>query len=393
MNEKECIMETKSSMLATLQTANLVLTGMNAIEKIGEASQHFGDKALIVTDSGVSSTGIVDRVREILVGSKITVDVFDQVEPEPDIQLVHRCVETIKAKGADFLVGIGGGSPLDVTKGAAIAMTNPGTIEDYIGIGLVKKRGLPTILVPTTSGTGSEATKYAIFTVKDMKQGVIDPKIYADIAIVDPSLTVSMPPKITAATGMDALCHALECYTALSATPISDLIAEKGLVLISRSLRKAVFNGQDMEARSDMALASFYGGLCITNASVTAVHALSFPLGADYHIPHGMANAVMLPYVIRFNCLANMERFRHMAVLMGEKVEQLSVREGAFKAAEAVETLMKDIGLPLKLKDLDIERQAIPSMAERALTVQRLLTMNPRFMGLEEITEIYEEAF
>jgi alcohol dehydrogenase class IV len=393
MDEKECIMETKSSMSATLQTANLVLTGMNAIEKIGEASRHFGEKALIVTDSGVSTTGIVDRVREILEDSKITVDVFDQVEPEPDIQLVHRCAETIKAKDAKVLVGVGGGSPLDVTKGAAVAMTNPGTIEDYIGTGLVEKRGLPSILVPTTSGTGSEATKYAIFTVKNMKQGVIDPKIYADIAIVDPSLTVSMPPRITASTGMDALCHALECYTALSATPISDFIAEKGLALISRSLRKAVFNGQDYEARSDMALGSFYGGLCLTNASVTAVHALSFPLGADYHIPHGMANAIMLPYVIRYNCLANMERFRQIAILMGEKVEQLSLREGAFKAADAVETLMKDIGLPLKLRDLDISRQAIPSMAERALTVQRLLTMNPRFMGLHEITEIYEEAF
>ena len=386
-------METRSTMPATLQTANLVLTGMNSIEKIGEASRGFGQKALIVTDGGISDTDLVERVRTILESQKITVHVFDQVEPEPDISLVHRCLDAIKNNGTEFLIGLGGGSSLDVAKGAAVAATNEGKIEDYLGIGLVKKRGLPSILVPTTSGTGSEATKYAIFTVKNMKQGVIDPKIYADVAIVDPSLAVSMPPKVTAATGMDALCHTAECYTALSATPISDLIARKGLTLISRSLRKAVFNGKDIDARSDMALGSFYGGLCLTNASVTAVHALSFPLGADYHIPHGMANAVMLPYVIRYNCLANMERFREIAALMGETVEHLSLRDGAFKAAEAVESLMTDIGLPLKLKDLDIPREAIPSMAERALTVQRLLTMNPRFMGLKEITEIYEEAY
>ncbi len=386
-------METRSTMPATLQTANLVLTGMNSIEKIGEASSGFGQKALIVTDSGISDTGIVERVRTILESQKITVDVFDQVEPEPDISLVHRCLDAIKANGTEFLIGLGGGSSLDVTKGAAVAATNEGKIEDYLGIGLVKKRGLPFILVPTTSGTGSEATKYAIFTVKNMKQGVIDPKIYADVAIVDPSLAASMPPKVTAATGMDALCHTAECYTALSATPISDFIAKKGLTLICRSLRKAVFNGKDIDARSDMALGSFYGGLCLTNASVTAVHALSFPLGADYHIPHGMANAVMLPYVIRYNCLANMERFREIAFLMGENVEHFSLRDGALKAADAVETLMTDIGLPLKLNDLDIPREAIPSMAERALTVQRLLTMNPRFMGLKEITEIYEAAY
>ncbi len=390
---KECRMETKSSNPARLQTARSVITGLNAIDNIGKESAKFGKKALIVCDKGISQTDIVDRVRDILEAERLTVGIFDAVEPEPRIELVYQCADAIRAESYEVLVGLGGGSSMDVTKGASIAMTNPGTVEDYLGIGLVPNRGLPMVLVPTTSGTGSEATMAAIFTVKNMKQGVFDPNIFADIAIVDPSLTVSMPPKVTAATGMDALCHSLECYTALSATPISDFIATEGIMLVSRSLRKAVFNGNDIDARSDMALGSFYGGLCIANASVTAVHALSFPLGADYHIPHGMANAVMLPYVIRYNCLANMERFREVAVLMGENVAHLSLREGAFKAAEAVETLMKDIGLPLKLKDLDIPREAIPSMAERALTVQRLLTMNPRFMGLKEITEIYREAY
>jgi alcohol dehydrogenase class IV len=370
-----------------------VFTGLNSIERVGEEARSFGKKALIVCDKGIVETGIVDQVRTILQHAKVTVGIFDQVEPEPPFELIQKCAHAIKSENYELLVGLGGGSSLDVAKGAAIAMTHKGDIADCLGIGLVKKRGIPTILVPTTSGTGSEATKYAIFTYKDMKQGIIDPKIYADVAIVDPSLTVSMPPKITAATGMDALCHVLECYTALSATPISDLIAIEGLLLIARSLRTAVYNGIDMDARSDMALASFYGGLCLTNASVTAVHALSFPLGADYHIPHGIANAVMLPYVVRYNCLANMERFRQIAVILGENVGHLPQREGAAKAGDAVETLMEDIGLPLKLRDLEIPKDALPSMAERALTVQRLLTMNPRFMGLEDIIGVYEEAY
>ena len=319
-------METRSSNSATLQTARSVITGLTAIDNIGKEAAKFGQKILIICDKGISQTGIIDRVRDFLEAGKLTVGVFDKVLPEPKIELVYQCADEISAGNYEILIGLGGGSSMDVTKGASIAVTNPGKIEDYLGIGLVPKKGLPMVLVPTTSGTGSEATMAAIFTVKNMKQGVFDPNNFADTAIVDPSLTVSMPSKVTAATGMDALCHSIECYTALSATPISDLIAKEGIILVSKGLRKAVFNGNDIEARSDMALGSFFGGLCIANASVTAVHALSFPLGADYHIPHGMANAVMLPYVIRYNCLANMERFREIAVLMGEKVEHLSPR-------------------------------------------------------------------
>lgn len=386
-------METRSSMPARLQTANLVISGVGSANKLGEEAAKFGKKVLVVTDRGIVETGMAEQIRKILEDSKMSVGVFDKVEPEPRVELVYQCADAVKADGYEVLVGLGGGSSMDVAKGAAIAITNKGKIEDYLGIGLVPKRGLPTILVPTTSGTGSEATMAAIFTVGNMKQGVFDPNIYANVAIIDPLLTVSMPPKTTAATGMDALCHSLECYTALSATPISDFISKEGMALVSRSLRKAVFNGKDIEARSDMALGSFYGGLCISNASVTAVHALSFPLGADYHIPHGMANAVMLPYVMRYNYVANMERFKEIAAIMGEAVEPLSLREAAEKSVHAVETLMRDIGLPLRVRDLDIPKDAITSLAERAYTVQRLLTMNPRYMGLNDIIGIYEEAY
>jgi alcohol dehydrogenase class IV len=380
-------------MFATLQTANSVLTGAGSVNQIGKEVSRFGEKALIVCDRGIAEAGLVERIKQILEGSKVKAGVFANVEPEPRIEVVHQCVEAARSKNYEVLVGLGGGSSLDVAKGAAIVIANGGKIEDYMGIGLVPKRGIPTILVPTTSGTGSEATKYAIFTAGNMKQGVIDPNLYASVAIVDPELTISMPPRITAATGMDALCHGIETYTSLAATPISDLIAKECITLVSRSLRNAIFNGKDVEARSDMSLGSFYGGLGLTNASVTAVHALSFPLGADYHVAHGEANAVMLPYVMRFNCLGNMKRFAEIAGLMGEKVESLSFRQAAEKSADAVETLMKDIRVPYHLRDLKIPREAIPSMAERALTVQRLLGNNPRAIALKDIIEIYDQAY
>jgi alcohol dehydrogenase class IV len=380
-------------MFATLQTANSVLTGAGSVNQIGKEVSRFGEKALIVCDRGIAEAGLVERIKQILEGSKVKVGVFANVEPEPRIEVVHQCVEAARSKNYEVLVGLGGGSSLDVAKGAAIVIANGGKIEDYMGIGLVPKRGIPTILVPTTSGTGSEATKYAIFTAGNMKQGVIDPNLYASVAIVDPELTISMPPRITAATGMDALCHGIETYTSLAATPITDLIAKECITLVSRSLRNAIFNGKDVEARSDMSLGSFYGGLGLTNASVTAVHALSFPLGADYHVAHGEANAVMLPYVMRFNCLGNMKRFAEIAGLMGEKVESLSFRQAAEKSADAVETLMKDIRVPYHLRDLKIPREAIPSMAERALTVQRLLGNNPRAIALKDIIEIYDQAY
>jgi len=381
-----------TTMLATLQTAKSVFTGMDSVNKIAEEAKRFGGSVLIVCDKGIAEAGLMDRVKGILEDSGAKVGIFAEVEPEPRIELVTQCVEAARNGSYAAILGLGGGSSLDVAKGAAVVLGNGGKIEDYVGIGLVPKRGLPTILVPTTSGTGSEATKYAIFTQGNMKQGVIDPNVYADVAIVDPSLTVSMPPAITAATGMDALCHGIETYTSLAATPISDLIARECVTLIGRSLRTAVYNGRDIEARSDMALGSFYGGLCLTNASVTAVHAVSFPLGADYHVPHGIANAVMLPHVMRFNYVASLERFSRLAELMGENIGSLSLREAAERSVIAVETLMKDINIPRTLQELDIPKEAIPSLAERALTVQRLLGNNPRAIKLADLINIYERA-
>lgn len=378
---------------AILQTANRVLTGANVIEKIAEEAMKFGKKILIVTDKDLVKLGTIEKVLSILNKDKLSIKVFDEVTPEPNIELIDKCSEYAKKFETEVLIGIGGGSPMDVTKGTSVSITNPGKIENYLGNDLVKNKPLPTILVPTTSGTGSEATKYAIFTKKNMKQGIIDSQIYPDVSIVDPTMTLSMPPKVTASTGMDALCHVIECYTSLSATPISDMVAKEGLRLIAKSLRNAVFNGNDLDARSDMSLGSFYGGLCLTNASVTAVHALSFPLGADFHIPHGVANAIMLPYVMKYNCLADIERFYEISKLLGENVEGLTMREGAMRAATAIETLMVDIKLPLKLNELNIPKKNILSMAERALTVQRLLTMNPRKIELNDIIHLYEEAY
>ena len=386
-------MTDSTTKMAILQTANRVLTGCDSIEKIGEETIRLGSKALIVTDQNIAKTYIIERVTSILRGLNIDFSIFDEVTPEPHIEFIDKCLKQLKQEKADVLIGIGGGSPMDVAKGTSVAATNPKAIEKYLGIDLVDNEPLPTILVPTTSGTGSEATKYAIFTYNDMKQGIIDQKIYANVSIIDPTLTVEMPSNVTASTGMDALCHVIECYTSLAATPISDLIAKEGLRLIARSLRRAVYNGNDVKARSDMSLGSFYGGLCLTNASVTAVHALSFPLGADYHIPHGIANAIMLPYIIRYNCLANIERFYEISNILDDKTQSMSFRDGALNASNSIITLLRDIDLPTTLKEIDVPKEAIPSMAERALSVQRLLTMNPRKIFKKDIIRLYEQAY
>ncbi|MDZ7760534.1 MAG: iron-containing alcohol dehydrogenase [Desulfovermiculus sp.] len=386
-------MTNSTTKMAILQTANRVLTGCNSIEKIGEEAIRLGSKALIVTDQNIVKSNVIDRIKSILNCQNFDFSIFDEVTPEPHIELIDKGLNQLKLEKADVIFGIGGGSPMDVAKGISVAATNPKSIEKYLGADLVDNEPLPTILVPTTSGTGSEATKYAIFTYNDMKQGIIDQKIYANVSIIDPTLTTTMPSNVTASTGMDALCHVIECYTSLAATPISDLIAREGLRLIARSLRCAVYNGNDIEARSDMSLGSFYGGLCLTNASVTAVHALSFPLGADYHIPHGIANAIMLPYIIRYNCLTSIERFYEISNILDENTKSMSLRDGALNVFNSIITLLKDINLPTKLKDVDVPKEAIPSMADRALSVQRLLTMNPRTIGKNDIIKLYEEAY
>ena len=380
----------------SFKTARMILVGNGAIEKIPEEVEKLSTKKpLIVTDKGIVTSGIVGKLTEVLEGSGIKVDILDDVEAEPSTEFVSKCVRKVMDKGYDLIIGLGGGSCMDVAKIISVMLTNGGSIYDYIGVEKIPKAGLPTILIPTTSGTGSEVTPNAIVTNKkeQLKQGIVSHYLLPHLAVVDPSLTISLPAKLTAYTGMDALTHSIESYVSANASPLSDIVALESIRLISRSLRNAVNNGGDIKARYDMSLGSLLGGIALSNAGTGGVHALAYPLGGRFGIPHGLANALMLRYVIKFNIPGNPVKFARIAREMGEDVEGLSAEEAAKKAQEAVSKISDDVGIPKRLRDVGIPKEALAKLAESASKVSRLLANNPRQMRVEDIREIYEEAF
>jgi alcohol dehydrogenase class IV len=283
---------------------------------------------------------------------------------------------------------------MDVAKSMSVLLTNEGGPRDYLGIERVPNPGVPSVLIPTTAGTGAEATPNAIFTVQEekVKKAIVSSHIIPRVAILDPELTLGLPAAQTAASGVDALTHGVETYVALNANPMSEMFSLEGMRLIARSLRKAVTNGGDLAARSDMLLGSYYGGVALAGAGAGAVHALSYPLGGGFHVPHGIGNAMMFPHVMEFNFIANLEKYATIARVLGEEVEGLSLREAAEASVHAVQTLCEDVGVPTTLRELGIDPSAIPELAEAAFQMKRLLDINPRRMTLRDIVSIYERA-
>jgi alcohol dehydrogenase class IV len=250
-------------------------------------------------------------------------------------------------------------------------------------------------MVPTTAGTGSEVTFTAVFVRRNLKkkEGMNSPFLYPNIALLDPELTLTLPPEPTATTGLDALCHAIESYTSIQASPLSEMVSLEAIRLISDHLRTCVHNGGNLEAREEMLLGSLYAGLGLANAGVTAVHSLSYPLGGKYGVPHGLANTLLLPHVMAFNLPGNLEKFAVIAEIMGEIVDDLPLREAAWQAVEAVNVLIEDCGIHKTLADLDIPQEVFPELAKTAMTVARPLENNPRKLTLEDAIEIYEDAY
>jgi alcohol dehydrogenase len=370
--------------------------GLGSVKQIGEKSKKLGaTRVLIVTDKVLNENGLVNRIVAPLMDSDLVVDVIDEVVPEPPFENLELIASKIKDKGYDLFIGLGGGSALDVTKVLSIMMTNDEDIRDLIGIDKVKNKGIPFILVPTTAGTGSEVTYNAIFTdTRDnVKKGIVSPFLLPDVAIIDAELTVSVPPPVTAATGMDALIHAVESFTAIRSNELTDGITLQSIKLISRSLRNAFYNGNDIQAREDMAMGSLLAGIGIGNAGAGAVHALAYPLGGKFKVPHGVANSLLLPYVMKYNVMANLPKFAEVAKAMGENIEGLSLREAANRAVIALERLSKDVDIPRSLQDVGVKEEDIPGLVEEASKVDRLLNNNPRWLRIQDIEQIYREAY
>jgi len=353
-----------------------------------------GSKVMIVTDPGLKRTGIVDRLEKILVDAGYTVELFGEVEPDPGYAIATKAAEYTKVAAADLIIGVGGGSSLDIAKVAAVLVTNTKAVSAYFGIDMIPKPGLPLILIPTTAGTGSEVTPIAILSdyEEKLKKGIVSPFLFPNTAILDAELTLGLPASVTAATGMDALIHAVEAFTSKNATSMTDMLAIQAIRLIMRNIRTAFADGSNLEARTKMLEGSLLAGMAFANAGVTAVHAFAYPIGAEFHIPHGVANSLMLAAVMEFNMLGNLPKFAAMARAFGENINGLSERQAATKAVDTLSVLAEDLKIPARLGDFGVREEHVPALAEGVMKVTRLLANNPRELTLADAEAIYRKV-
>ena len=362
----------------------------NAVTYISE--QKF-KKALIVTDKVLNKQGVVDLFTHLLTEQGIESIIFDRVKANPTITNVNEGLNTLKQCHCDFVVSLGGGSPHDCAKGIALVASNGGEIADYEGVDQSKLPQLPLIAINTTAGTASEMTRFAIITdeKRHVKMAIVDKHTTPVLSINDPSLMLSMPASLTAATGMDALTHAIEAYVSTAATPITDAVALKAIELINENLPTAVTEPENMFAREQMAYAQFMAGMAFNNASLGYVHAMAHQLGGFYDLPHGVCNAVLLPHVQRYNAQVSAKRLKDVATSMGVDTSEMSDQQGAEAAIQAIETLARKVGIPEGLEILDVKVSDIPLLAENALKDVCGLT-NPKQASHAEICAIFKAA-
>lgn len=382
------------NMIYTYLNPKVALMGAGCVKEIGKQAKELGGtKALIVSGRSRHGDELAADVRKILEAAGLKVAIFPGAEPNPTDSSVMEGAIIYEKENCDLIVAVGGGSPMDCAKAIGVVAKNGGEINDYEGVGKVTKGVPPLITVNTTAGTASEMTSFSIITdtKRHIKMAIVDPRITPDVAVNDPELMVSMPPALTAATGMDALTHAVEAYVSTMATPTTDAAAIKAIELIAKYLRKAVAHGEDVKTRDMMAHAEYLAGIAFNNASLGYVHSMAHQLGGLYDLPHGVCNAILLPYVEMYNKEVCPERFADIAKVMGENVEGLSPEEAADEAIDAIKKLAADIGIPSGLKELGAKEEDLELLAENAMHDVCRLT-NPRELSKEDVIEIYRKA-
>jgi alcohol dehydrogenase class IV len=378
------------------QMPGKLILGLGALAELPAAVQKLSaGRALVVTDAGLVKAGIAARAMDLLASAGIGAALYDGVTSDPHYGVAEDCLAFARRADVQVVVGLGGGSSLDIAKLSAILLVHDVPVGELPGVDRVPGPGLPKVLVPTTAGTGSEVSPIAVLsdTAAHLKKGVVSDYLYADVALIDPTLAVGLPPHVTAYTGVDTLCHAIESYTNRFSQPFVDTLELEAIRLVGTHLRRAVSCGDDLEARYGMALASLYGGLCLGSVNTTAVHALAYPLGGSYDVPHGVANSLLLPYVMAFNLISDLAKFRNIAAALGQRTGDLSLRAAAGQSVEAVRELCSDVGIVSRMRDLGIPQEAVAPMAEAALQVTRLLSNNPRPVRLEDARAIYQAAW
>jgi len=372
----------------------VTLLGIGCSKETGEQAKALGaTKLLIVTDAGLNKLGVANTIKGYVEAVGLQAVIYDGAEPNPTDKNVHDGVKAYQDNKCDGIITLGGGSSHDCGKGVGLVVSGGGNIRDYEGVNKSSKRLPPFLAINTTAGTASEMTRFCIITNTDthVKMAIVDWRVTPNIAIDDPLLMVGMPPKLTAATGMDALTHAVEAYVSIIANPITDACAIKAIELIAKYLSVAVANGENLEARDAMAYAEYLAGMAFNNASLGYVHSMAHQLGGFYNLPHGVCNAILLPAVEQFNLIACPQRFADIAVALGEDITGLSTIEAAQKAIDRIKSLSASIGIPANLTELGVKEADLKIMSENAKKDACQLT-NPRKATLEDVIQIFKDA-
>lgn len=353
-------------------------------------------KVFIATDKGIVAAGILEKITNTLAQEEFPYQVYDALIPDPTIEVVDEAADILRNSGADVVVAVGGGSPIDTAKAMCMLQTHEGSVRDYLfgGTKQVENPILPLICIPTTAGTGSEMTAASVITnnQEQTKVSVTHENLIPKMALIDPTLHVGMPPFITATTGMDALTHAIEAYVSLNAEPISDAMGIAAIRIIGENLRIAVADGSNLEARTNMALASTIAGAAFLNGGLGVVHGIAQTIGAVAHVAHGTANALLLPYCMERNLVGNLKKFKQIAQALGENTDSMTERQAAQAAADAVFQLAKDLHVPMKLKDVGVTREMFPEIIKGTMEY-RLLAVNPCKLTEKDVEEILLRAF
>ena len=379
----------------TFNTTPSLRMGAGLAGEIGQITRPIcGDRVLLVTDPGMMATGLVQQVKDGLRAAGVVVTLFDQVQADPPESIVVQAAQ--KARGATGVIGFGGGSSLDVAKLAALLAASDQPLEEAYGVGNARGPRLPLVLVPTTAGTGSEVTPISIVTTgASEKMGVVSPLLLPDLALLDPELTLGLPAHVTAATGIDAMVHAIEAYASVNPNnnPISRALAVEALGLMGRMLLRAVQKPDDLEARTGMLLGSMLAGQAFANSPVAAVHALAYPIGGHYKVPHGLSNALVLPHVLRFNAQVAPEAYAELLPHVFPDLPAMNVADAAMNFAQSMADLSQACGLEQGLREMGIAREALPELARDAMNQTRLLVNNPRSVDEAAAMQIYEAAW
>ncbi len=376
------------------QLPTRVVYGAGAIKQIGDQALALGiHRALLVTDKGIASSHLLDQVMPFLEAAKITTVLFDAVEANPSLETTEAALKLCLDEKCDGVFAVGGGSPLDVGKAVAVLATNSGNIREYLGIGKIKKDGLPIITIPTTAGTAAEITDVSVLSDHQMhsKVTIRSPQVAPRLALLDPALTLGLPPSVTRDTGMDALTHAIESFINVNAWPASEALALRAIEMIGANLRTAVYNGANLAARDAMLSASLIAGFAFHNTRLALVHAITTPLQGVFELPHGVCNAIVLPHALEFMLPGSIGKYIQIAQALGEPVGGLAPRAAAGRAIVAIRQLMDDIGVPRGLAAYNVTSDPFPAIAEKA-AASFMIALSPRRAAAADIVEILRRS-